>query len=181
MSATAPLTRPRPKGRAPQRPPLRLIVAGPLVGGRAPFVALVGLILAGGLVGLLMLHTLAAQDAFRLQQLQRSAAQVADAEQQLEIAVQERQDPAALAARARALGMVPATSLAFVRLHKHGRIVGVAHAAAAPAPPPAPAPAPTATATAAHADHADHASGASSAHHGNGRAAHRRGTTTADR
>ncbi len=125
---------PRPETN---RPSLRLVVTRPLVAGRTPFAVLVGLILTTGLVALLLLHTLAAQDAFRLQELQHRAAGLADVEQELRLAEQQREDPATLAARARALGMVPTESLAFVRLHKHGRIVGVARAAAAP-PPPAP-------------------------------------------
>ena len=130
------------------RPPLRLIAGGPLVAGRLPFVVLVGGVLAVGLVALLLLHTLAAQDAFRLQALQHRLAALDDVEQQLALAEQERQAPAALAARARGLGMVPTGSIAFVRPGKHGRVVGVVQPAAAPAPPPAPAPTPSASAKA---------------------------------
>ncbi|HEU5034548.1 MAG TPA: hypothetical protein VFT62_07315 [Mycobacteriales bacterium] len=143
MSATAPLrpdrasrATPRPAHRS--RPPLRLVIGGPLTAGRTPFALLVGAILGVGLVALLLLHTLAAQDAFQLQELQHRSAQLDDAEQQLALAQQQREAPDALAARARALGMVPTGSLAFVRLHgHHGRIVGVAKAAVPPPAPPA--------------------------------------------
>lgn len=137
MNAAAP-------ARAPQRPraeppSLRLVVARPLVAGRAAFAGIVATVLAVGLVLLLLLHTWAAQDAFRLQEIQRQAATLDDSVQQLALQEQQREDPGVLAARARALGMMPTTSLAFVRLHRHGRIVGVARAAPLPVPthPPA--------------------------------------------
>jgi hypothetical protein len=123
---------------------LRLVATRPLTVGRLPFALLVGGILATGLVALLLLHTLAAQDAFRLQDLQRQHAELADVEQELALAEQQRQAPSALAARARALGMVPTGSIAFVRPGKHGKIVGVVHPAVAPAPvAPAPTPEPS--------------------------------------
>ncbi|MDQ1705013.1 MAG: hypothetical protein QOF18_1379 [Frankiaceae bacterium] len=134
LAAGQPRTRP---AEAPHRPSLRLVATRPLVAGRLPFVLLVGGILALGLIVLLLLHTMAAQDAFRLQTLERAAASLSDTRQQLALAEQQRQSPDALAAQARALGMVPTGSIAFVRLHRHHRIVGVVRAAAAPPPPPA--------------------------------------------
>jgi hypothetical protein len=123
---------------------LRLVATRPLTVGRLPFALLVGGILAAGLVALLLLHTLAAQDAFRLQDLQRQHAELADVEQELALAEQQRQAPSSLAARARALGMVPTGSIAFVRPGKHGKIVGVVHPAVVPAPvAPAPTPQPS--------------------------------------
>ena len=138
MSAAAPVrTRPQPRPRresAPPRPTLRLVATRPLAVGRVPFAILVGAILAAGLVSLLMLHTLAAQDAFRLHDLQATSSTLTDTEQQLELALQREQSPAALAQRARALGLVPTGSISFVRMHRHGKVVGVVK----PAPPPAP-------------------------------------------
>ena len=146
MSAVAPARvsrRPRPQA-PPDRPSLRLVAARPLAVGRLPFALLVGGILASGLVVLLMLHTLAAQDAFRLHDLQGRQAELTDAQQELSLALQQQEAPRALAARARALGMVPTGSIAFVEVRKHGKIVGVVE----PAPPPAPpAPEPSASAT----------------------------------
>jgi hypothetical protein len=110
------------------------------VAGRAPFVLLVGAILGAGLVALLMLHTLAAQDAFRLHSLQKQSKTLADVEQQLALAEQQAEAPSALAARAKALGMVPTGELRIVR-HRDGRIVGVATAAWTPAPTPVASPA----------------------------------------
>lgn len=140
---------PASKRTAAERPPLRLVPQRQTVAGRAPFVALVTVVLVGGLVALLVLHTSAAQDAFRLHDLQRQSAALADTEQQLAVATQQQQAPATLAARARALGMVPTGSIAFMHL-RHGRIVGVAKAAPAPVAPvvtsPSPAPATATTA-----------------------------------
>ena len=139
-----------PRTAERQQPALRVVPrAAATVAGRLPFAFLVGSLLAGGLIALLILHTQAAQDAFRLHDLQRQAAALDDTEQQLQVATQEEQAPASLAARARRLGMVPTGSISFVRLHS-GRVVRVVHAAPAPAPTPAAttsaAPTPTATA-----------------------------------
>jgi HAMP domain-containing protein len=137
---------------APHRPSLRLVATRPLVAGRLPFALLIGGILSVGLIVLLLLHTLAAQDAFRLQKLERAASELSDTRQQLALTEQQRQAPATLAAQARALGMVPTGSIAFVRLHRHHRIVGVVRAAAAPLPAPVTSATPTHSpaATASH-------------------------------
>jgi hypothetical protein len=146
MSAAAPARvnrRPRPQA-APSRPSLRLVASRPLAVGRLPFAVLVGGILAAGLVALLMLHTLAAQDAFKLHDLQAQQGELTNTEQELALALQQQEAPRSLAARARDYGMVPTGSIAFVKVRPHGKIVGVVE----PAPPPAPpAPAPTASAT----------------------------------
>lgn len=119
------------------RPALRLIPGRAAIAGRVPFAILVGTILGSGLIALLLLHTMAAQDAFRLHDLQRQAAALHDTQQQLAVSTQQLESPATLAARARQLGMVPTGSISFVRL-RSGRLVGVAKAAApltvAPAP-----------------------------------------------
>jgi hypothetical protein len=130
-----------PHPPTPQRPALRLIPGRAAIAGRLPFALLVGGILGGGLIALLLLHTMAAQDAFRLHDLQRQAAGLRDTQQELQVATQQLQSPATLAARARRLGMVPTGSISFVRLHS-GRLVGVAKAAPAPI---APTPIPSAT------------------------------------
>src|SRR4051812_45546930 len=123
----------QPAAAERQRPALRVVPRRAAIAGRLPFAILVGGILGAGLVALLLLHTMAAQDAFRLHDLQRQAAELSDTQQQLQVAGQQMQAPAALAARARQLGMVPTGSISFVRL-RSGRLGGGAHAA----PPPAP-------------------------------------------
>lgn len=117
---------------------LRLVTPGPVHAPRLPFVVVVVAILTAGLLSLLMLNTLAAQDSFRLHDLQRRSAALADSEQQLKLDLDRQSSPSSLAGRARALGMLPAESPAFLRL-RDGRIVGVATAAPLPPPPPPPA------------------------------------------
>jgi hypothetical protein len=112
-----------------------------------PFVLAVAAVLAAGLVALLLLHTLAAQDAFTVHQLQHRTSALADQEQALAIAGEQAQAPTSLASRAAALGMIPATSLTVARLH--GRPVAVLSAAPLPMPAPAaPAATPSASAVA---------------------------------
>jgi len=130
---------------------------------KLPFALLIGAILTAGLVALLLLHTMAAQDAFRLHDLQRQAGDLRDAEQQLAADNQRLQAPETLAARARALGMVPTDGVAFVRL-RSGRVVGVAHATA-PAPAPQPSSAPDAKKSKVTSDAAAQPSGTRK-HHG---------------
>jgi hypothetical protein len=129
----------------PARPTLRLVPGRAAIAGRVPFAILVGVILGGGLISLLLLHTMAAQDAFRLRDLQRQAATLDDTQQGLQVATQELESPATLAAKARGLGMVPTGSISFVRL-RSGRLVGVAKAAPLPAPA-VPKPTPSASST----------------------------------
>lgn len=136
MTTATALARPQPV-QAPGRVPLRLATEHVGTVGRAPFVLLLSTILATGLITLLMLHTLAAQDAFRLHAMQWRAAALSEEQQQLAVAVQREQDPTALAARARRLGMVPAGTLAFIRL-RDGRILGAARTAGRPTPSPTP-------------------------------------------
>jgi hypothetical protein len=90
-----------------------------------------------------MLHTLAAQDAFQQTTLQQRLNTLTDTEQQLEQQVQTDSAPAALEARARALGMVPSTIISY-----HRRPNGVAVAHEAPITAVAPVVAATSTTTA---------------------------------
>lgn len=113
----------RPVPRAGTRPRTELVVVSSRrVVGRTPFVLLVGGLMLGGLVALLLLHTLAAQDAFHQTSLQQRLAALTDAEQHLEQQVQLDSAPAALQARAKALGMVPSVVTGYHRL-ADGRVV----------------------------------------------------------
>ncbi len=139
-SATSPSARPA-TGRAAaptRRPALSLVpsrrprlAVGALA--RTPFVTLVVALLAAGLLGLLALNTLLAQDAFRLHTLKLDARELEDREQVLEREVEALQAPAALAARATELGMVPAGPPAFLRL-PDGKVLGAETAAGEPVP-----------------------------------------------
>jgi len=118
----------------PRRPVLSLAPAPTHPAPRAPFLLLVFGLLAGALVGLLLLNTTRAQDAFTLARLQNVNAVLLDQEQALHEVVQSDQDPARLAAQAKALGMVSGGPPAFV--DAAGKVVGAV-------PPGAPAPGPT--------------------------------------
>ena len=107
---------------------------------RLPFaVAVVGLLVAG-LIGLLVLNTVLGKDAFRLHELQVQSRELADREQSLTREVEAARSPASLAAKAGALGMVPAGPPAFLRL-PDGAVLGSAEPALAPeVPEPLPVP-----------------------------------------
>jgi hypothetical protein len=115
---------PRP-GRPPAaRPaPLSVVPAGRARPARAPFVLLVVGLLAAGLIGLLMLNTKLAENSFRLQQLQKQSAQLADAEQDLSQKVAVNESPQQLARKARELGMVLTENPAFLD-SRNGRVLG---------------------------------------------------------
>jgi hypothetical protein len=138
MSAAAPVRRPSalrlpvqpaeptPSPRKPptSRPRLVLVSQRRPTAGRLPFLIVIGLLLVGGLVGVLLLHTVAAQDAFRATALQQRLATLTDQEQRLSTVIETDSAPQALRARAAALGMVPTTVGKFHRMHD-GRTVGV--------------------------------------------------------
>ena len=131
----------RPAGRVRTRGPrLALVPAarpaprGPL--RRSPFVAVVVSLLAAGLLGLLMLNTALAQDAFELHTLKQESRALEDREEVLRREVEALQAPSELAARATELGMVPAGPPAFLRL-SDGAVLGSTTPAEAPVDPEA--------------------------------------------
>ena len=127
---------------------LRLVVTRRSSAARTPFVVVVVGILAAGLLGLLLLNTALAQDAFRLHALQVQGRIIADQEQGLQREVERMQSPQALAAQATALGMVPGGPPAFLRL-SDGKVLGAALPGQAPLPKVAPVSAPAKPAPAA--------------------------------
>jgi len=177
---TQPRSQPRPQprpARSQPRPALRLVAAPRAAAARLPFALLVAGILGSGLVALLMLHTLAAQDGFTLHKLQRQSAGLAYLEQQLTVANQQAQAPSSLAARARALGMVPTGDLRVIR-RRDGRVVGVATAMVIAQPAPKPTASATATPdakpspTAKPTPTSGNSAGSPAAHHAKPRAPH---------
>ena len=74
---------------------------------RAWFLGIVLGLLGAGLVGLLLLNTASAQDAFRLHDLQTRAADLSRQEQSLSLQASVLADPGTLSGRAGRLGMVP--------------------------------------------------------------------------
>ena len=151
--ATAPrAARPAPAPRrAPARPPLAVVAPAPWRPKRAPFVLLSLVVVALGLLGLLVLNTVLAEDAFRRHELERESAHLREREQELARDVAALEAPERLAARAAELGLVPAGAPAFLRL-SDGAVLGAVTPAAAPtppaAPPPTPGPTPSPVATA---------------------------------
>jgi hypothetical protein len=106
-----------------------------MAAGRLPFAVLVGAILLTGLMGLLLVHTLAAQESFRVHDLTQRLAVLQDQEQQLAVANQQASTPTALRIEAEDLGMRPST-ISDYRTAKDGRVIGTLTAipVAAPAP-----------------------------------------------
>ncbi len=120
---SVPLRTPTTKGDTRRATPLRLVPQRRSSAAKTPFVVVVVVLLVGGLLGLLLLNTLVAQDSFALHKLAASGKALEQREQDLSRQVQALQAPAALAARATALGMVPGGPPAFLQLPS-GRVLG---------------------------------------------------------
>lgn len=153
----APRPTPRPATRRGQLAPLRVVPAAIQPTGNGIFAGICMALLATGLVSLLMMNTALASGSFQLKALQGRSGELADTEDQLTQAIDDLRSPRTLAGRAQALGMVPARSMAFVRL-SDGKVIGVAEPAGpdqrltvvtSPVPPPDPPPAPAAPPTGA--------------------------------
>lgn len=140
--STATSTRALPAApRALRAASLRLVPQRRSSAAKAPFVVAVVVLLVGGLLGLLLLNTVVAQDAFRLHDLQKQGRVLGDREQALAKQVQALQAPGSISDRALALGMVPGGVPVFLRL-PDGAVLGALTApGSAPAPvrPAAPA------------------------------------------
>jgi hypothetical protein len=145
---------PAPGAPARSRAQLSIVASRPAAAGRAPFAVLIAGILLAGLMGLLLVHTLAAQDAFRVHDLNQRLATLKDSEQQLQIATEQAESPSALRTHALALGMRP-SQIGGYRHAKDGRVIGTLTAI----PLPVIAPVPTPTATTKHARQAKHQAG----------------------
>lgn len=158
-ASTAPARPTRTRQRPESSPRLRVVPPPHPVPRRAPFVAVVLTLLVLGLGALLVLNTVLAQGSFRVEDLQRQVAVLADDEQALQQQVAELAAPGRLSHQARMLGMVPLSTPAFLRT-SDGKVLG--HAAPAtglvpqwarpivhprPAPPAAAAPEPEKKAT----------------------------------
>lgn len=108
---------------APVRPDLRVVPMPAFRAPRGPFAIVVGAVLTIGLLGVLLLNTVVAQDAFSLSELQQRSTDLADREQALTQAVARDESPQRLAARARDLGMVRNQNPVFLRL-SDGKVLG---------------------------------------------------------
>ncbi|GGL43629.1 hypothetical protein H9L10_07265 [Phycicoccus endophyticus] len=125
----------RPQGRpAPRRsgaPARRLrVVAQPAGAGSGLFLALCVALVLGGFVGVLVLNTAMAKGSFTMRDLQQRSDELADTQDDLQHDLDAVSGPGPLAREARALGMVPAQTAAFLRL-RDGTVLGVATKATA--------------------------------------------------
>lgn len=140
---------PKPGAPRPKRdnPSLRAVPT-PRTPARAPFVVLVAFLLASGLVLVLLVNTWLAQGSFEMQQLQRQKVSLDVGAQAVSQHIADESAPHALAAKAAAMGLVPAPNPVFKTAD--GSVLGVANKAVRPVPPPPPPmPTPTPSANAA--------------------------------
>jgi hypothetical protein len=135
-TAVSPAAAPAPLAR--RRALLTVVPVGESTAPRAPFAFAVVALLVSGLIGLLVLNTVLAKDAFKLHALQVEGRVLEDREQDLTREVESLRAPSALAEKAAAMGMVEAGPPAFLRL-PDGAVLGAAVPAEAPVPEGAPA------------------------------------------
>jgi outer membrane biosynthesis protein TonB len=91
------------------------LVQAPVRARRAPFVVLLLVLLASALIGLLLLNTASAQDSFRLHTLQDEDAVLQQQMNALTGMADGLDNPATLASRAAALGMVAGNAPVFLK------------------------------------------------------------------
>jgi hypothetical protein len=108
-----------------------VVTGAPQKHGGAAFGIVCAILLAAGLIGLLLLNTALAQGSFTLHDLRATSDQLTDTEDSLTQSLERSKSPANLAEKAASMGMVPAQTVAFLRL-ADGRIIGVAKPAKAP-------------------------------------------------
>jgi hypothetical protein len=91
--------------------------------GRMPFVTLVSLLLVGGVAGLLCFNTSMQQASFTATDLEDQVTALNAQEQSLKMQLESLRDPQRVAVQARQMGMVPASTPAFLRL-SDGTVLG---------------------------------------------------------
>jgi hypothetical protein len=95
---------------------LRVTPPAPVTAPRAPFVALVLVLVLVGVVGILVLNTKIAENAFRLDALHKQQSSLDRQEEQLRGDLAQKESPGYLAAQAARLGAVPTRTPAFLVL-----------------------------------------------------------------
>lgn len=106
-TAPKPATKPAKPAARPAAKPRTARTRPSAKAPRTPFVLLIVGLLGGALVSLLLLNTVLAEDAFRLNDLQRTNTRLQQREQSLKVEVKKAESPTELARRARDLGMRP--------------------------------------------------------------------------
>lgn len=115
----------RPLNRPSTSTPSLRVVTGATPRRGAAFGIICATLLAAGLIGLLLLNTALAQGSFTLHDLKAATGELTDTQDVLTQSLEASKSPANLAAEAASMGMVPAQSVAFLRL-SDGRVFGVA-------------------------------------------------------
>ena len=105
-------------------PRLRVAPPAPINAPRAPFIALVVAVVVAGVLGILLINTKTAENAFELDTLQDRQGDLNARQQALENQIAANNMPGSLDAAARRLGLVKADSPAYIRL-PDGKIFGV--------------------------------------------------------
>ncbi|HRW19123.1 MAG TPA: hypothetical protein P5181_09790 [Dermatophilaceae bacterium] len=122
--------RPDPRARTTRRGGLRVVPAAIEHSRTGVFAGACIALLVAGLVTLLLLHTQLTQGAYTLHDLESRTGLLADQQHALTQALDAERNPTVLAQKAVAQGMVPAGSMAFIRL-SDGTIIGEAKPAKA--------------------------------------------------
>ncbi|MBD2758581.1 hypothetical protein IEE94_03525 [Yimella sp. cx-573] len=134
--------RPLPVRRAPRgtnptaaRPRLKLVQPQTQAasGGSLGFVALCVTLVVGGLLTVLLLNTARAQQQYTIGDLQAASSRLAGTSQDLDSQLDSVRAPQQLALKAQEYGLVPASSIRYVRQSDH-RLLGVANGTASGAP-----------------------------------------------
>jgi len=128
LAPARPLPRTSPRRAAAPTPRQLKVVSPPELKGNGLFLALCVALLLGGFVGVLMLNTAMAKGSYTMRDLQQRSDELADTQDALQHTIDGLSGPGPLAQRARALGMVPAATPAFLRL-SDGKVLGVARKA----------------------------------------------------
>jgi len=101
---------------AGEQPRLRVAPPAPVRAPRAPFVALVLVLVIAGVIGILVLNTKIAENAFRLHDLRAEQNSLDLKQQRLERELARKESPGELAAQAARNGLVPSRTPAFIVL-----------------------------------------------------------------
>jgi hypothetical protein len=99
-----------------EQPRLRVAPPAPVRAPRAPFVALVLVLVIAGVIGILVLNTKIAENAFRLHDLRAEQSSLDIQQQRLERELARKESPGELAAQAARNGLVPSRTPAFIVL-----------------------------------------------------------------
>ena len=103
-------------GTEPASPRLKAAPPAPVSAPRAPFVALVLVLVLSGVIGILVLNTRIAENAFRLDALKTKQSGLDRDEERLRSDLANKESPVYLASRAKQLGLVPSKTPTFLVL-----------------------------------------------------------------